>query len=149
MSNKPEVQYVPHHEDQDGFTAVRTYGPGYFENKACVSDEEARTRQRGQLEVTGRAANDGAKNAITPHRSGKNNTAEGISHQPQGMTQHRRRPEQPPHLSTPSLPSIIVTVSQPHHCSGAVVAQRNLTLYCLMCKSRTNQGTLAATAHDG
>lgn len=128
MSNKPEVQYVPHHEDQDGFTPVRTYRPGYFEKKACVSDEEARTQPRGQLEteVIRRAANDGAKKATAPRRSGKNNAAEGISHQPQGVTQHRRRPEQPHHLSTPSLPSIIVTVSQPHHCSGAGLHRRIL-----------------------
>lgn len=34
MSNAPEVQFVPHFEDQDGFTPVRTYGTPYRETEA-------------------------------------------------------------------------------------------------------------------
>lgn len=133
MSTGPEVQYVPHYEDEDGFTPVRTYGTPYREKK------EAGTQRRSKEDIAKVAAyDDRARTAAAPHRSRNNHRAEGISHQPHAVTQHRRRPEQPLHLSALSLPSIIVTVSCFHHTGSIVGVQTDGCLYCLTCRSRTH-----------
>jgi hypothetical protein len=44
MSNGPEVQYVPHYEDQDGFTPVRTYGTPYREKETGVFHKEGKMK---------------------------------------------------------------------------------------------------------
>lgn len=118
MSSGPEVQYVPHHEDQDGFAPVRTYGPGYFEKKACMSGEESMMYQaKGQVDVGRTEANNGAKAPMTPHRNGNNNIADYMTlqpQQPQDSTKRRQQlePEEPDPLDPSNLPSIILTVSR-------------------------------------
>lgn len=80
----------------------------------------------------------------TPHRSRINNTAEGVSHQPQARTQRRQPHQQPPHRPPPSLPSIIVTVSRLYHGKSPVAAQHHRRLPCLMWISPTNTQTLSS-----